>query len=164
VTTPDAGWYTDPGDAQRVRWWNGAGWTEHVRPHPEAVQPVAPVYHVQPAYPTQPAFAAQQPYPQQYGYDPRSAVAPRRADRERQMRRNNPWAYTGLLLTLIALLINPFSVLSLLGAGFSIAGLVRAATVDPSVRYNGRVTAIIGLVIALLATGFFWVRWLQLAG
>lgn len=26
-----AGWYTDPGDANRLRYWDGTAWTEHVR-------------------------------------------------------------------------------------------------------------------------------------
>ncbi|MFB9748085.1 hypothetical protein, partial [Leifsonia shinshuensis] len=104
-----------------------------------------------------PAYSPRPTYPME-------PVAPRRADRERQMRRNNPWAYTSVLLVLIGLLINPFSILSLLGAGFSIAGLVRASTIDPAVRYNGRVTSIIGLVLGLLATGYFWFTWLRLYG
>lgn len=27
---PGAGWYADPGDPSRHRWWNGTAWTEHV--------------------------------------------------------------------------------------------------------------------------------------
>ncbi|WP_431245306.1 DUF2510 domain-containing protein [Leifsonia xyli] len=34
--SPAAGWYTDPADAARVRWWNGSRWTEHTRPQPES--------------------------------------------------------------------------------------------------------------------------------
>jgi hypothetical protein len=31
---PQAGWYHDPRlpDGTRLRWWNGAGWSEHTRP------------------------------------------------------------------------------------------------------------------------------------
>lgn len=29
-----AGWYQDPADDQRVRWWNGITWTEHVEAKP----------------------------------------------------------------------------------------------------------------------------------
>jgi hypothetical protein len=29
-----AGWYQDPADDQRVRWWNGLTWTEHVESKP----------------------------------------------------------------------------------------------------------------------------------
>lgn len=31
---PTAGWYADPQDAQRIRWWDGTQWTTHVVPHP----------------------------------------------------------------------------------------------------------------------------------
>ena len=29
----DPGWYADPSDAAYVRWWDGSGWTDHVRHH-----------------------------------------------------------------------------------------------------------------------------------
>lgn len=34
-----AGWYLDPADASKVRWWNGASWTHHVQPVPETSPP-----------------------------------------------------------------------------------------------------------------------------
>lgn len=30
-----AGWYTDPADGTRVRWWNGVAWTEHTNARPD---------------------------------------------------------------------------------------------------------------------------------
>lgn len=38
-----ADWYSDPGDSTQLRWWDGAGWTEHVAPAaaPAAVEAVA---------------------------------------------------------------------------------------------------------------------------
>lgn len=49
-----AGWRPDPHAPGRERWWNGAGWTEHVRQavapnHPPANQPSQP-FSVAPAY------------------------------------------------------------------------------------------------------------------
>jgi Protein of unknown function (DUF2510) len=39
-----AGWYQDPADDARVRWWNGITWTEHVESKPSgASAPAAPV-------------------------------------------------------------------------------------------------------------------------
>lgn len=40
-----AGWYTDAADPRLIRWWDGAAWTEHTQPNPEAAPapiPVAP--------------------------------------------------------------------------------------------------------------------------
>lgn len=36
MTAPAAGWYNDPADGAALRWWDGATWTEHVRPMSEA--------------------------------------------------------------------------------------------------------------------------------
>jgi hypothetical protein len=33
-TSPVAGWYTDPGQASLVRYWDGGAWTEHTAPRP----------------------------------------------------------------------------------------------------------------------------------
>src|SRR5690349_9663868 len=30
-----AGWYEDPSDAGKVRWWNGIAWTDHTQPKPD---------------------------------------------------------------------------------------------------------------------------------
>lgn len=35
-TRPDAGWYPDPRDGQRMRWWDGSRWTDHVASPPGA--------------------------------------------------------------------------------------------------------------------------------
>jgi hypothetical protein len=73
---PPAGWYTDPRDGSRDRWWTGEGWSEHTQ---ERV-PVAPPTTTQPTYPqptyTQPAYAqpayAQPAYAQSAEYTPMS--------------------------------------------------------------------------------------------
>ncbi len=162
MTAPDAGWYQDPADALRVRWWSGAAWTEHVRPHPERVVPAPPAPPAQPAPPayTVPAAPIARP-----GMASATAARPiGRAERERQMRRNNPFAYTGLLLALIAFLINPFAIPSLLGTIFSAIGIARASGIDPAVRYNGRVTSIIGLVLGLAGLALVGWRLTQVLG
>jgi Protein of unknown function (DUF2510) len=38
MTEPAAGWYHDPADAGAWRWWDGATWTDHVRPADEGSQ------------------------------------------------------------------------------------------------------------------------------
>ncbi|WP_374009882.1 DUF2510 domain-containing protein [Leifsonia sp. LS-T14] len=37
---PPAGWYSDPQDPTRERWWDGTGWSEHQRDR--AIAPPAP--------------------------------------------------------------------------------------------------------------------------
>lgn len=34
-----AGWYPDPRDPRRIRWWDGAAWTEHTAPQPAGEGP-----------------------------------------------------------------------------------------------------------------------------
>lgn len=66
MTEIPAGWYPDPATETvpgRLRYWDGAGWTEHVHDP----QPASPTYP--PAYPSYPQGQAQsypQPYPQSY--------------------------------------------------------------------------------------------------
>lgn len=36
MSTPEPGWYPDPQDGSRWRWWDGAAWTEHVSGGAEA--------------------------------------------------------------------------------------------------------------------------------
>ena len=63
-----AGWYPDPSDPTKQRWWDGNQWTEHQQPAPGAVPPPPPIYGQQPGY-GQPAGYGQQPgYGQPAGY------------------------------------------------------------------------------------------------
>ena len=80
----------------------------------------------------------------------------RYADRERAMRRNNPYAYAAILIALIALLYDFFALPGLVAIGLAIAGLVRAASFEARVvRHRGLTTAVIALVLAVLATVSF---------
>ena len=68
----------------------------------------------------------------------------RYADRERAMRRNNPFAYAAALLGLIAMIFDFFALPGLVAIGLAIPGLVRAASFDARVvRYRGLTTAVI---------------------
>jgi hypothetical protein len=49
VTATPPGWYPDNYNPALLRWWDGAGWTQHTQP----AQPVTPTY---PAQGTVPAF------------------------------------------------------------------------------------------------------------
>src|SRR5262249_19902150 len=39
---PPAGWYDDPWDATRIRWWDGQQWTGYAAPHPATGQAPPP--------------------------------------------------------------------------------------------------------------------------
>lgn len=48
-TTPSAGWYTDPAGSGGLRYWDGAAWTEQVRPAERAPEEQAPAAAPRPA-------------------------------------------------------------------------------------------------------------------
>lgn len=58
MSQASAGWYTDPSDASRLRWFDGTRWTEHVHAQVAAAPPAtATAGYGAPAYGT-PAYAA----------------------------------------------------------------------------------------------------------
>ena len=48
---PPSGWYADPSGAHASRWWDGAGWTDHVRPEPPADDPPPLPAHLESSLP-----------------------------------------------------------------------------------------------------------------
>jgi hypothetical protein len=50
MSTTPAGWYPDPSDASKQRWWDGNQWTEHQQPAPGAYAAAPPAYGQQPVY------------------------------------------------------------------------------------------------------------------
>lgn len=76
-----AAWYTDPGDARQLRYWDGRGWTAQVAPNPAlapapapapaaspAAPPAPPPMEVAPAYTPEPYVASE--------YTPEPYIAP----------------------------------------------------------------------------------------
>ena len=144
--TVQPGWYDDPDNRSDLRWWDGAGWSEHRKQNAgSGLRELA--YSVPPS-----------------GASDASAPAGRMryADRERAMRRNNPFAYAAALLGLIAMIFDFFALPGLVAIGLAIPGLVRAASFDARVvRYRGLTTAVIALVLGVLATVLFTVQLLH---
>ena len=136
-----SGWYPDPADAQRVRWWDGSRWTEHTQPIESAPTP--------PYVP----FAGVE---HSRNRDPQATATGRkgRVERDREIRRNNGFAYTGLVLALVSLIVNPFAVLSVLAIIFSSIGIARAGALEGRSAVTGRGTAIAGLVIGIATLAF----------
>jgi hypothetical protein len=64
MTQVQPGWYADPGDPGRWRWYDGQAWTEHVSAPVEPAAPAPPSAPVAgaAAYGTAPAYGSAQPY------------------------------------------------------------------------------------------------------
>src|SRR4051794_35748671 len=108
MTGPGPGWYTDPSDPGQVRWWSGESWTEHAAPNPQysrAPEAAAIEYPGAPYVPMANAYASSTIL---------NGGKLTRREKDRQTRRNNSLAYTGCVLSLVAFLINPFAILSIL--------------------------------------------------
>lgn len=54
ATAPAAGWYPDPAEPGRSRWWSGEAWTDHVQP----VEPAVPAMPASVAASASPATAS----------------------------------------------------------------------------------------------------------
>ncbi|WP_241992536.1 hypothetical protein [Cryobacterium lactosi] len=81
-----------------------------------------------------------------------------RKERDREIRRNNSMAYTGLVMALISCLINPVAIPSVLGIIFSAIGLAKSGELEGAgVQRTGRGTAIAGLVVSIASTA--WTLW-----
>jgi hypothetical protein len=166
VALPPAGWYLDPHTQTTMRWWSGEQWTEHqqpIDPVPASTPVPVPVPVPRPAPASAPA--AYVPMGGESAQGAAEAEAPRltgralRIERERQARRNNVFAWLGLLFAVISFLFNPFAVLSVLAVIFASVGLARAQNLsDAGVEYSGRGTAVAGLVVGLIASVIFLVR------
>ena len=62
MSSVEPGWYPDADNPALIRWWDGAGWTEHTQPNPAAVPPPTPAPSA-PVPPPVPAPSAPVPPP-----------------------------------------------------------------------------------------------------
>ena len=159
MTVPGPGWHVDPQDPTVLRWWSGESWTEHKQPRPPTESDSSP----DGSSPT-----VGKPYVPMAGYyrDESVAVAEplTRKEKDRQIRRNNSFAYTGLVLALVGFIFNPFAIPSVLGVVFSSIGLARANSLDGRLKITGRGTAIAGIIVGLLGiAAFSWALSRQIA-
>lgn len=158
MTTPIAGWYPDPQDDTRFRWWDGARWGD-LAPEPAARVPVPQAESVESPRP---------PAPSEYrdGDPGADAVLRGRAARvakDRATRAANPFGYAGLVLALVAFLLNVFAVPGLLGLVFGAIGLARAAQLTGA-KTTGFGVSLAAVILGLVATGVFAVRLTQVLG
>lgn len=140
MSVPGPGWFVNPEDDRQLRWWSGEGWTEHKQPKPPAQEPEAPPYVPMGSY-----------YASATGTE---VPKLKRGEKDRQIRRNNSFAYTGCVLGLVSFLFNPFAILSVLAIVFSAMGLAKSNELEGRGKITGRGTAIAGIILGLIGLAY----------
>lgn len=146
MTAPGPGWFVNPEDDRQMRWWSGEAWTEHRQPIPPDPDP-------------EPEAAPYVPMGSYYaGATVTEAPKLKRGEKDRQIRKNNSFAYTGCVLAILSFLFNPFAILSILGVVFSAVGLAKSHDLEGRGKVTGRGTAIAGIVMSLIGLAYFgWI-------
>lgn len=155
MSLPIAGWYQDPQDPNRTRWWDGVRWGQ-----------LAPAPEIVPSFPSASVEQAPRP-PAPSEYRPVSVSEPilrggkARAAKDRATRAANPFGWTGLVLALIAFILNVFAIPGILGLVFGAIGLARAGQLSGQ-RITGFGVSLAAVVVGVAATALFAVRASQL--
>lgn len=156
MTLPVAGWYPDPEDQARLRWWDGLRWGAL------APQPAPTVPADIPWAETSP----RPPAPSEYrigSSDGPLTGRKARAAKDRATRSANPFGYAGLVLSLIAFIFNLLAIPSILGIVFGAIGLARAGQLTGQ-RITGFGVSLAAVILGLVAGGFFFLRIAQILG
>ena len=138
MTLPAAGWFPDPRETARLRWWDGHAWGEATRPLPsrpvEAVRPIV-------VTPTGPAFSvlAHPAESRTWAYGVGAA------------QRFCALTFLAVVLAVVSLALNPWGACSVLGFAAGLAGLVHPNATGPW-RPVARSLSASAMVVAL-ATG-----------
>lgn len=139
MTLPAAGWFPDPQDTARLRWWDGRTWGESTRVlEREAQAPVLPVLAVS----SGPAFSVETPA----GSAEAGSWAYGSTDR-----RFCVFAVLAVLFAVVSLVVNPWGACSLLGMAAGVVALLRPGATG-AWRVVGQSVGASALVVAV-ATG-----------
>jgi len=138
MTLPPPGWYPDPEQPARQRWWSGDKWTAGLKEAEGAAAYVPMVDH--PAAPEE------------------RVVVPRpvgtRSSRAKQA--NYP-SWVGLVIGLASLLYNPFALVSLPGFLVSTFGLIGAILYKRRTgKFTGGFFALGGIALAIITFAIAW--------
>ena len=145
MTLPPPGWYPDPEQPTRKRWWSGDTWTART----DDTTPTAPAPAPEPSgYVPMPFHPAA----------PEERVAPRAVGTKssRAKQANFP-SWVGLVIGALSILYNPFALVSLPAVLVSLFGLAIAISLKRSTgTFTGGFFALGGIALALITFGFAW--------
>lgn len=140
MSLPAAGWFPDPQDGTRLRWWDGATWGDDTRPVPGFVeQQVRPVV---PAVPSGPNFSV---------HASTGALEARTWAYGGSTRKFCLFACMSVLFPVAALAANPYGVCSAVGLVAGFVGVVKPRGTG-GWRIAGRSVSASAMVLAV-ATG-----------
>lgn len=137
MTLPAAGWFPDPQDASRLRWWDGHAWGAATRVLPSAQEPVMPIVIA----PVGPSFSVHTASIHTHAWA--SGGAPDR--------RLCVFTVLAVLLALTSILANPLGACSALAIVCGLVGVVRPGATG-GWRVLARSAAASAVVVAV-ATG-----------
>lgn len=143
MTLPAAGWFPDPRDAARLRWWDGRAWGEGTRPLPTRhTMPSRPVV----ATPSGPSFSVLTPPVERRTWAYGASTS----------RRLCAFAVSAALFAVASLVLNPWGVFSVLAILAGSTGVVRPGA-SGRWRVLARSVAVSAIVVAV-ATGLVALR------
>ena len=134
MTLPAAGWFPDPRDAARLRWWDGRAWGEGTRPLPTRHHAVTPVV----AAPTGPSFSVMTPPPERQTWAYGASTS----------RRLCAFAVSAAVLAIASLILDPWGAFSVLAVLAGTVGVVRPGATGRW-RVLARSVAVSAIVVAL---------------
>jgi hypothetical protein len=115
VTLPAAGWFPDPQDARRLRWWDGRTWGAATRAPAAAADPVTPIVvaPVGPSFSVQTAAIRTDAWASGTAGDRRLCV----------------FTVLAVLLAVVSVVANPWGLAGLLAVACGVIGIVRPGAV-----------------------------------
>lgn len=133
MTLPAAGWFPDPQDASRLRWWDGHAWGDATRVLPTQPEPVAPVVVASAG----PSFSV---HTGSFGVRAWASGV--------QDRRFCVFTIVAVFFALLSVRVNPIGASSVLALVSGVVGIVRTGATGPW-RVLARSIAASALVVAV---------------
>ncbi|GAA3331277.1 DUF2510 domain-containing protein [Curtobacterium albidum] len=133
MTLPAAGWFPDPQDANRLRWWDGHAWGTATHAMPTRTGPVVPVV----VAPVGPSFSVQGGALRTGSWASGSAAP-----------RIGLTAFVAVVLAVVSVAWNPFGAVSVVAIILGVVGVVRPGA-SGARRVVARSAAASALVVAV---------------